>query len=1007
MRAIPKTRHLLSLLGAGLWAGVLADRQEMPTQRSEVSVQVHEGTGLSFDLSPDGRWLVLELLGELWKLPAGGGEAVALTDAVRDTAEAHEPRWAPDGTRIVFWRGFGRDFGVQPLWVLSLDSGHARALAADTIRLSDPAWHPSGKTLVVVHSPSRARPDDRLSLYDLATGALTILPAPGLPPSAARRLAEPAWSPDGRMIAVVDGAADGPVWEVDVVRGGAVRLTADGVRAKHPVYSPDGTAVAYVAPDSDGNAQLWMQQRGARDRRQVTTTTGNVDRLTTPFGRVVWTPDGRRLVFARSGRLWSIPLEGGAVTEIRFSATVRFTQVRPAFRPLRFAAPGSEQRARGFMGIALAPNADRVALIALDSLWLVTVDGRATSIARVRENASGLAWSPDGRTLAWSAGRNGEEDLYATDIATRATHALTALPGQESRPAWSPDGRQLAFLHAEPRGRGTVGRLRVVAVDGALVERTDQTMDLGVAPGAAPFTPLGTVPEWSRDGSSVFLATGGQIVVSPLQGARRTLRLPAAASAVRWISDDSVVFLRENQLHAARVGPDSTAVASEQRLSEDAALYPSARRDGAVLYVSADGLRLRRPNGATTRIGWPLRFRTPAPPDMVIRNVRVVEAGKSARELSDILVTRGRIERIAPAGRIRSSRGADVVDAAGRFIIPGLIDSHAHPESEAQLRGALYFGVTTMRDLGNPIARVAGMRDAVAAGAMPGPRIILGGFQFAPGCSSSGDACGTFSEFVQQPRNDTVAARGLDLAQAFGTETAKLYQPISLAGARRFLDMAHRRGLRVTGHFGHDLPLLASGMDGEEHTGLFGPTYDDVAALAHAAGLVITPTLTPNPWAMAVASDTAIFSTPELAGFTDPAARRFFSGPPFERSQRASMEQSNRDHRATVRRLHDASVMMGAGTDLSAPAWGLHIEMEELVASGLSPAEALSAATLAGAQILGVEREIGAIRPGLIADLVILDADPLADIRNTRSIWAVIQSGRVIDRPALLRARQR
>jgi imidazolonepropionase-like amidohydrolase len=166
---------------------------------------------------------------------------------------------------------------------------------------------------------------------------------------------------------------------------------------------------------------------------------------------------------------------------------------------------------------------------------------------------------------------------------------------------------------------------------------------------------------------------------------------------------------------------------------------------------------------------------------------------------------------------------------------------------------------------------------------------------------------------------------------------------------------------------------------------------------------VITPTLAVVRSAKDFASDTAIFSDPELATFTDPADRRWYSGPPFVAARVPEMERIIRDDRATVRRLHDAGVTLGAGTDVVAPPWALHTELEELVASGLTPAEALTAATSTAARVLGVEQDIGTIAPGRIADLVILDADPLSDIRNTRRIWRVIQGGRFVDRNALLR----
>jgi hypothetical protein len=244
------------------------------------------------------------------------------------------------------------------------------------------------------------------------------------------------------------------------------------------------------------------------------------------------------------------------------------------------------------------------------------------------------------------------------------------------------------------------------------------------------------------------------------------------------------------------------------------------------------------------------------------------------------------------------------------------------------------------------------------------------------------------------------------LAEAFGSSHIKTRTFRRWDINARFIAEAHRRGMRVTGHCSHLLPLVAAGMDAKEHTGFCEPRsdgviYDDLIQLYRAAGIGVVPTISYATLALqlnrqpdALEGDTALAPfLPARSDFQwmlalDSAGRRRFEG--FATAAR----------RTTVK-LARAGVTIGTGTDIWQIPTGVHTEMEEMVAAGLSPLEALHAATGGAARILGAEGVLGTIEPGKWADLVLLDADPSADIRNTRRIRAVLQAGRVLDREGI------
>ncbi|HUR93854.1 MAG TPA: amidohydrolase family protein [Gemmatimonadales bacterium] len=979
---------MLSLL---LACAAAACAQSSPDET--INFRTHEGTSLGFDLSPDGRSIVFDLLGQLWELPGGGGVARPLTDAVRDTSEDIDPSWSPDGGRIVFR---AERSGRTGLWLLEL-GGRPRQLT----QLSDPdgfdglaSWAPDGRAIAFARlvPPESATADwrSRIAVIDPAGGDARFL---AVADSVGPDLRDPVWAPDGRRLAVIASSARGDrggrLWLIARATGSATPLTGATTVALGPAFAPDGRRIAYFGADSADRTQLWVTRADSSGAAPVRVTS-QAD--VTPT-RARWTRDGRWLVYGADGRLWKVPAEGGAPREIRFTAEITIRRARRQLPSPRFPEPGTAQHVRGFMGLALSPDARSIGMLALGRLWVMPVGGAARAVTNVPIDAHHLAWSSDGRTLAWSSGRWLEEDLYATAIATGVTRRITAFPGREDHPMFSPDGHHLAFLH-QPTEDSTT--LRVVAAHARDVSDLALTRALAHEPGADL--------AWSPSSDGLLSIAGGFTPGRPttstlllLSGGRRELSgTPDSPLFPQWTAG-ALVFVRHARLWRARV--DAASIAPAEPLGNEAAIYPSTASDGTILFISSGGLRLRTPDGRERRLGWPLSYTPPVARPVLIRNAHVIDGtGAPATSLRDLLVENGRIASIAAGGTL-VAESARVVDAGGGFLIPGLIDLHAHEYRPQMMRDFPRFGVTTIRDQGSPIGPLVATADAVAAGMLDGPRVDYGGIQFYTDWGYDLED----GQGVEPEADPDHVARAVALAHAFGSTHIKTRTFRRWDINARFIAEAHRHGMRVTGHCAHLLPLVAAGMDAKEHAGFCEPRsdgaiYDDVIQLYRTAGIGVVPTISYSALAVRLNRHPgALEADPELAPFL-PSRSDFGWMLKLDSTRRRQYERFTAMARQTTLKLARAGVTVGAGTDIWQIPTGIHLELEEMVAAGLSPLEALRAATGDAARMIGAERDFGTVAPGKWADLVLLDADPSADIRNTRRIRAVMLAGRPIDR---------
>ena len=427
-----------------------------------------------------------------------------------------------------------------------------------------------------------------------------------------------------------------------------------------------------------------------------------------------------------------------------------------------------------------------------------------------------------------------------------------------------------------------------------------------------------------------------------------------------------------------------------------------------------------------------------------LTDVTVIEVATGTRQLHrTVVLTGSTIAEVGPNGRVTIPRGARRVNGAGKFLIPGLWDMHVHLSMIGRSALGLFLanGVTGVRDMGGNPGSVLGWRDSVAAGTLSGPRMKVPG-NIVESARWLDNVVGLVQK-IDQPEllaelrsrfglNEPAdAERAVDSLAGLGVDFVKIRNYPAPATYAAFTRRARERGLRIAGHAPPPeyLALVSdSGIASLEHSLIGakdGKLANAFAILPESAALPMMRRFAANQtaWSPTLVSTRARF-VPDSAlqrivadstGVTDPLLR--YVSPRLRAGWRASLALEPASERLDytdifradlrdVRRMADNGVVILAGTDVAVitlvPGFSLHDELELLVVGGgLTPAEALAAATINPAKVLGIADRTGRVAAGQWADLVLLDADPLHDIRATRGIRAVVAAGRYLDRAAL------
>ena len=957
-----------------------------------VDIRLTEGTNMAVAVSPDGRSVVVDVQGTLWLL-ADDGEGVALTDGMGDD---RQPSFSPDGERIAFQSY--RD-GVFHIWSVGKDGRGLRRQTDGDFDDREPTWSPDGRSI--------AFSSDRSGNYDIW---VVDVDSGGLRQKTTHTANDynPAWAPDGRdLVFVSERAPQAGLYRTSKRKGSPearLLLPVPG-RVAAPSFSPDGSRVVWQTFDQTaGTTALWSALVGGREASQLSREGDDVF----PF-RVAWLDD-ERFLYAANGRLYEDSFDGGERAERSFRLPIHFDRAGYEKRN-RLALPSTTGRAAlGIVAPTASPDGEEVAFTALGDLWVRQADGRLLRLTSGPAVEAHPRFSPDGSSLTFISDQAGDMDVWIAELDSGRTRRLTGLPGGEAFPAFSPDGRRIAFF-AEQVGRFLSSQLRIVDVT---------TGDVLPAV-SSPMPPVRL--DWSADGkmlsglvleanSSRFREGSFRLFELDLESRERVLFSPLGeqtlASARRSPDGKWLAWVAGARLWVSPL-KDGRPEGIPRSLTQELADWPSWSGDSRrIVYQAGD--RLRRvvvETGRSEDLPIELEWLPQDPPGPVVVHAGKLFDGRNREALSnvDISIESGRIRAIEPHSE-ENHIGVQVLDGTGMTVLPGLFEMHAHQSittGEAQGRRWLAFGVTSVREPGTTPYDGAERRESWASGRRIGPRNFFSGWLL--------DGGRVYYSVAEGTRDLAHLELALERARRLQYDLLKTYVRLPDAFQKRALEAAHEMGIPTSSH--EIFPAAATGMDAVEHASatsrrgyspkmsLLGRVYDDVIEIVSKAQLNMTPTLVlPCFW-------------PHLAAHPDlletPAAQAFLSQQ--ERLAHLGRGQGMRTEAIAARCAESKSVAeivarggrITAGTDSPIVPYGfsLHIELQLLVEAGLTPVEALRSATLWSAQAVGVEDDLGSVEVGKLADLVLIDGDPLTDIADTMKVVATLKGGHIYDRERL------
>ena len=1027
------------------------DVNNAPGEKATVSLDTRTGTWMTVDVSPDGKQIVFDLLGDLYVMPIGGGDAKALTHSMAWEMQA---RFSPDGKKITYMSDAG---GGDNIWVMNADGSDAKAVTSEDFRLlNNPVWHPNGEYIAARkhYTGTRSLGSGEIWLYHVSGGKGVQL---NEKPNWQKDLGEPAFSPDGRYVYFSQDTTAGKSFEynkdsnkqifqifrMDLGNGSVEPFVSGAGGAVRPTPSPDGNYLAFVRRVRNQSTLFLKDLRSGREFPVWDKLERDMQEAWSVHGvypAFDWTPDSKHIVVWAQGKIWKVDWQQKAATDIAFSVK----DSREVRNAVRFETPVAPDQfdVKQLRWVNVSPKGDKVIYSALGYLYVKDLpNGTPKRLTKQDKHFEYFpSFSRDGKELVYVSWTDADMgSVRKLNLSSGRDTVLVKAPGKYSEPKFSPDGKSVVFVKSK----------------GGYLTSPWHALETGVYVVSADgkgepkrITEDGAAPQFAASSDAVYVTRAGvnnevdwysKLVRIDLSGgdavtASKETEIAKSEFAHEFaLSPDGKWLAFVERFHAyvtplpqtgkpLSIGPKMDALPVKQ-LDVNAGEYIHFSGDSQKVYFAlGDQLftgelknafafvpgapkELPKASEAGIKIGFQQAADKPRAMTAISGAKIVTMNGDEVIDNGTILIENNRIVAVGSTAAMSIPADAVQIDASGKTIIPGLIDVHWHggmgedeiiPQQSWVNYASLAFGVTTIHDPSNDTSEIFTQAEMQRAGHIVGPRIF----------STGTILYGAKAPFTASVNSLDDALTHLKRMQAGGAISVKSYNQPRREQRQQVLEAARQTNMMVVPEggslFQHNMTMVVDGHTGVEHAIPVAIAYDDVKQLWSQTKVGYTPTLNvgyggldgEHYWyAM-----TEVWKHPILSKFVPASVLQ----PRSVRRPIAPVEDFNIIRVAqTATELQRAGVPVNIGAHGQREGLGAHWEMWMFGLGGMTPLEAIRTATLNPARYLGMDKEIGSLEAGKLADLVILDGDVLSDIRQSDKIAAVMINGRLYELPTM------